>query len=171
MNTNSVLWLTGHSGAGKTTLAKAYTQVYPGIMLDGDELRASLSSDLGFDEPSRREQARRAAAMAHLLHKQGFPVLVCLISPTQDIRDMARQTVGPSFAEIFISTSIEVCESRDPKGLYAAHSAGAISRMTGRDFGYERPRNPDMELDLGVVDLDLAVQRLHSFVGRRYFRD
>ncbi len=164
------LWLTGLSGAGKTTIARAVAErlAAHGIasyVLDGDELRAGLSSDLGFSVADRAEQVRRAGHVARILGDAGVIVLAALISPTRAERDAVRAShpIG-RFFEIHVATTLEVCESRDVKGLYARARAGQIPDFTGIDAAYEPPLEPDLTLD-GTGDLNAAVEMGCSLIG------
>lgn len=143
-----VLWFTGLSGAGKTTLA---TSVYgalqaqgtPCCLLDGDTLRAGLCSDLTFTPRDRRENIRRVAEIAKLLANLNFIVLVALISPRRDDRERARSIIGKQrFLEIFVDTPLEECARRDPKGLYKKAFSGEIPYFTGISDVYEAPESP-----------------------------
>lgn len=143
-----VIWLTGLSGAGKTTLANALVKelkdrkVY---VLDGDELRLGLNNNLGYSDEDRVENIRRAAEVAKLLMGLGFIVIAAFISPSKKSRKLARQIVGSTnFVEVFVDTPLAVCESRDPKGLYKKARGGFLKQMTGLDSVYEVPSSPDV---------------------------
>jgi bifunctional enzyme CysN/CysC len=145
-----VVWFTGLSGSGKSTLANAVSVelVHRGVVhsvLDGDSLRIGLNKDLGFGESDRVENIRRTAEVAKLMADSGLIVLVSLISPYRADRDKAREIVGASrVTEVFVDAPIEVCELRDPKGLYAKARRGLIPNFTGVDAPYEVPENPDI---------------------------
>lgn len=145
-----VLWLTGLSGSGKSTLADAVSISLteggvPHSVLDGDSLRTGLNRDLGFSEADRVENLRRTAEVARLMADAGLIVLVSLISPYRADREKAREIVGAGrFFEVFLDTPLEVCEQRDPKGLYAKARAGHIPNFTGVSAPYEPPLNPDL---------------------------
>lgn len=155
----STLWLTGLSAAGKTTLAAALadTLTAAGVscqILDGDVVRRELSRDLGFSRQDRSENIRRVAQRCRALNEAGTWVIAALISPYRDDRRMARQIVGEStFFEIYLATSLAVCEARDPKGLYRQARAGAIANFTGISDPYEAPLNPELQFDTGVQAL------------------
>ncbi|BAX93829.1 adenylyl-sulfate kinase [Mycobacterium shigaense] len=148
------VWLTGLSGAGKSSVAvlvekKLLEKGFPAYVLDGDNLRHGLNADLGFSMADRAENLRRLAHVATLLADSGQVVLVPAISPLTEHRDMARQVhadAGFPFFEVFCDTPIEECERRDPKGLYAKARAGEITHFTGVDSPYQRPKNPDLRL-------------------------
>lgn len=148
-----VLWLTGLSGAGKSTIANLVERILAAegkhtYILDGDNIRHGLSSDLGFAATDRIENIRRVSEVARLLTDAGLIVIVSLISPYQSERDRARRTiVTGEFIEVFIDTSLAECERRDPKGLYRRARAGEIRGMTGIDSPYEAPINPEIHIE------------------------
>ncbi len=147
------LWMTGLSGAGKSTLANALEQELNKMgkhtyILDGDNLRHGLNSDLGFSEADRNENVRRAAEAAKLMVDAGLIVIVGLISPFKQERDWARSLFKDhQFKEIYISTSLQECEQRDTKGLYKKARQGQVKDFTGIDSPYEPPDNPDVIID------------------------
>ncbi len=147
-----VLWLTGLSGAGKSTIANLVERALTAenkhtYILDGDNIRHGLSSDLGFTATDRIENIRRVSEVARLLTDAGIIVIVSLISPFQSERDRARRTLpNGEFVEIFVDTPLEECERRDPKGLYRKARAGTIRGMTGIDSPYEAPTNPELHI-------------------------
>lgn len=147
-----VIWLTGLSGAGKSTIAQGLATQLKGeniqtYVLDGDELRTGLNSDLGFSEQDRTENIRRTAEVAKLLVKAGIVVIAALISPYERDRQNARKLFSNGeFTEVFIDTPIEICIERDPKGLYQKARGGEIANFTGIDAPYEIPTNPDVIL-------------------------
>jgi adenylyl-sulfate kinase len=148
-----VLWLTGLSGAGKSTVANAIDRHlsdlgYHCFLLDGDNVRQGLNSDLGFSAADRSENLRRVAEVAKLMAEAGLIVIVSFISPFRIDRDNARRLMNEGeFVEVFIDTSLAVCEQRDPKGLYRRARAGEIADFTGISSPYEAPVNPDIRLD------------------------
>lgn len=148
-----VLWFTGLSGAGKSTIADQLEKKFleEGILskiLDGDELRNGLNKNLGFSEVDRMENIRRTAEVAKLLCDMGVMVIVSLISPTQAMRDLARRVVGcGDFMEVYINSSLQVCEYRDVKGLYKKARSGEIQNFTGITAPYEIPVCPDLVID------------------------
>ena len=150
---SAVVWLTGPSGAGKTTIARELQRELEqrGLMvgrLDGDDLRGGLCRDLGFSECDRAENVRRAAEAAHLMSSAGLIVIVSLISPFSAGRASARARFGAGeFFEVFVDTPLAVAEARDPKGLYRRARRGEIRQFTGLDSPYERPEAPDVTLD------------------------
>jgi len=167
-----VMWLTGLSGAGKTTLATGVRGVcaergWHVIVLDGDRFRSGVSADLGFSPADRTENIRRAAEVAALLAEAGTIVVAAFISPTHDSRALARQIVeraGVAFAEVHLSASLEICEARDVKQLYARARAGLLPGLTGVSAPFEPPAAPDLRIDTGVVPYDAALAQLMTAV-------
>ena len=146
-----VVWLTGIPGSGKTTLAmelKNYfaKKGFPADILDGDEIRKSLSKDLGFSPEDRKEHNRRVIYIAKLLAKNGVISIVPLITPYRSTREEARNEI-PRFVEVWVKASIDICIKRDPKGLYKKALAGEIKDLTGLQSPYEEPKNPELVLD------------------------
>ena len=158
------LWMTGLSGAGKSTLANALEQELNRsgkhtYILDGDNLRHGLNSDLGFTEADRNENVRRAAEAAQLMVDAGLIVIVGLISPFKQERDWARSLFKDNqFKEIYISTSLQECEQRDTKGLYKKARKGEVKDFTGIDSPYEPPINPDIIIDTQDKSVSDCVQ-------------
>jgi adenylyl-sulfate kinase len=171
----ATVWLTGLSGAGKSTVACALEKMLLAegracYVLDGDNIRHHLNRDLGFSAEARRENIRRAAEVAHLMNEAGLIVITALISPFREDRDMARTIIGAErFVEVYVSTSVEVCEARDPKGLYAKARSGAISDFTGISSPYEAPLTPQLALDTHALSLEQSSQRLFSHLARHCF--
>ena len=163
----AVLWFTGLSGAGKTTLADALT---PHLKkrgkkvesLDGDVVRTHLSKGLGFSREDRDTNIARIAFVAHLLQRNGVFVLVSAISPYKSTRDAARSLVGRDFVEIHVAPPLEECIKRDVKGLYAKAIAGEIKQFTGISDPYEAPENPELKIDTSSVSVDDGVARIVS---------
>lgn len=161
-----VFWLTGISGAGKTTIAACFKRhadadAWPTVVLDGDTLRGGLNADLGFSDADRAENVRRIAEVAALMADTGLLVVVSCISPKRSFRETARGIVGAErFVEVFVDTPPEVAEARDPKGLYRRARAGLIASFTGVDSGYEPPPNPQLRIDTTTHDVEAATQML-----------
>lgn len=159
-------WLTGLPGAGKTTLAQALATALrergePACVIDGDELRAGLCNDLGFNEASRAENVRRAAHMAQLLNSNAVHAVVAMVSPSIQARTAAYTTIGVDRCkEIHVCTPLEVCEKRDPKGLYARARSHQLSQMTGVQAAYERPPSPALRIDTSQTEIEAAVRQL-----------
>jgi bifunctional enzyme CysN/CysC len=164
------LWFTGLSGAGKSTLAnllerRLATLGYHTYLLDGDNLRHGLNRDLGFTPEARVENVRRVAEVAHLMVDAGLIALVCVISPFHEERKFARSLFAPGeFVEVFVDTTLEECERRDPKGLYRKARAGEIKNFTGIDSPYEIPDAPEVHLLTGELELDAMVEKLIAYV-------
>ncbi|MEO6795336.1 MAG: adenylyl-sulfate kinase, partial [Mycobacterium sp.] len=169
------VWLTGLSGAGKSSVAMRVEQILlergtPAYVLDGDNLRHGLNADLGFSMTDRAENLRRLAHVATLLADSGQIVLVPAISPLIEHRQLARQVhtdAGFDFIEVFCDTPLEDCEQRDPKGLYAKARAGLITHFTGIDSPYQRPRNPDVRLTPSDGVDEQARQVIEAIDARR----
>lgn len=160
-----ILWFTGLSGAGKTTIANHVDRLLQAagkhaFVLDGDNLRHGLNQDLAFSVADRIENIRRTAHVAKLMSDAGLIVLVCLISPYRQERLMARELMEPGeFVEIFVDTPLDICAKRDPKGLYKKAYAGEIRNFTGVDDIYEPPASPEIHLRTpGTNPVDLAEQ-------------
>mgnify|MGYP006128712719 FL=1 len=152
--TGATVWFTGLSGSGKSSVAAACERLLvaagrPAYLLDGDNLRHGLNGDLGFSADDRDENVRRVAEVARLFADAGLVALVPLISPYRAARERARtlhQAAGVPFLEVHVDTPIEVCEERDPKGLYSRARAGNLPGFTGVDDPYEPPKHPDLVL-------------------------
>jgi adenylylsulfate kinase len=160
----AVLWFTGLSGSGKTTIAheveeKLLEAGVPVEILDGDVVRENLSKGLGFSEEDRNTNIRRIAFVAHLLQRNGVFVITAAISPYKAIRDEARAMIK-DFVEIYADAPLEVCESRDVKGLYAKARAGEIKGFTGIDDPYEAPENPEVICKTDKEDVSESAQKV-----------
>jgi len=147
----SAIWLTGIPASGKSTISillKDYLQKknIPVIILDGDEIRKTVSKDLGFSPQDRKEHNRRVIEIAKLLVKNNFTVIIPLISPYRETRDLARKEI-PNFVEVYVKASLDTCIKRDPKGLYQKAKNGEITNLTGLQSPYEEPQNPEVILD------------------------
>lgn len=166
----ATLWLTGLSGAGKSTIAFALEKILLKnkqlcFVLDGDNLRHHLNSDLGFSPADRRENIRRVAEVAHLMNQAGLISIIALISPFENDRAMARAIIqSHRFIEIHVSTSTKICEARDTKGLYARARRGEISEFTGISSPYEKPLAPHLEIDTELLSVDAAAHMLHAYL-------
>ena len=162
----AVVWITGLSGAGKTTLALAAEQALfargcSAYVLDGDKLRTGLCADLGFSLAERSENIRRLGEVASLLFDAGHLVLVAAISPLRADRERARALVpAPQFIEVYCHCPLEVCEARDPKGLYRRARAGQLADFTGISSPYEQPAAPELLVDSAAAPVDAAVRSL-----------
>jgi len=161
-----VVWFTGLSGSGKSTIANAlevalHGRGYRTYILDGDNVRQGLNRDLGFTDADRVENIRRVAEVARLMMDAGLVVIAAFISPFQRERQLAREVIGEAdFVEVYVSTPLEVCEARDPKGLYKKARAGKLPNMSGIGSPYEPPEAPDVTLDASTAELGTLVDRL-----------
>ncbi len=166
------LWFTGLSGSGKSTIANQAEQRLHALgrhtyLLDGDNVRHGLNRDLGFTAEDRVENIRRVAEVARLMVDAGLIVLVSFISPFRDERRMARDLFGANeFAEVFVDTPLEICERRDPKGLYAKARAGELRNFTGVDSPYETPLDPELHLRTEKESVDALARRVVEFLER-----
>lgn len=163
-----VYWLTGLSGAGKTTLAYALKERLENdgsqcVVLDGDELRKGINANLGFSEFDRTENVRRVAEIASLFQKSGSVVIVAVISPTPAQREMARNIVGEGFTEVFVDTPLDVCESRDPKGHYQRARQGRLPGFTGVSARYVPPQHAEITIRTTTTPIEEAVKQLITF--------
>ncbi|MDK9781069.1 adenylyl-sulfate kinase [Vibrio sp. B172a] len=160
----AVLWFTGLSGAGKSTVAGALENRlaelgYHTYLLDGDNVRHGLCSDLGFSEQDRRENIRRIGELAKLMADAGLIVLSAFISPHRAERQLVRDLLPEGeFIEVFVNASLEVCEDRDPKGLYKKARAGEIPNFTGIDSEYQAPATPEIDLPAGEKSVEELVE-------------
>lgn len=164
-----VLWMTGLSGSGKSTIAHRLERelllgghrVY---VLDGDTLRHGLNHDLGFSEADRRENLRRAAEVVKIMTEAGLIVIASFISPFRVERQMVRDIVGANFREVYVEASLEACEQRDPKGLYKRARSGQIPQFTGISSPYEAPENPDVRLNTTTNSVEQCIAQLREFL-------
>ena len=160
----ATLWFTGLSGSGKSTLANAvnaalFERGLATYVLDGDNIRHGLCKDLGFSDADREENIRRIGEVAKLFLDAGVIVLTAFVSPFRADRDKARELVSAgALIEVFCADDLDVCESRDPKGLYAKARAGQIKEFTGISSPYEAPENPELKIDTGKQELGQSVE-------------
>ncbi|MGB5697212.1 MAG: adenylyl-sulfate kinase [Polyangiales bacterium] len=168
----AILWFTGLSGSGKSTIAHRVerTLIERGAfayVLDGDNVRHGLNSDLGFAPEDRVENIRRIGEVARLFADAGALVVSAFISPYRKDRDRVRALMGPGeFIEVFVDTPLEVCEARDPKGLYKKARSGEMSGLTGLDAPYEPPDEPEIHLKTVNLSVDEAADRVISYLER-----
>ncbi|MDY6801760.1 MAG: adenylyl-sulfate kinase [Bacteroidota bacterium] len=161
-----VIWISGLSGSGKTTIAKAleiqlHRKGYLTKLLDGDNVRTGINNNLGFSETDRKENIRRIAEVSKLFKDGGVILINCFISPTKEIRDQAKMIIGEKdFFEIYVNTPLEICEQRDEKGLYAKARAGLIKNFTGIDSPYEEPENPSVEIKTTEMSVEEATNKI-----------
>lgn len=165
-----ILWFTGLSGSGKSTIANAveaklYEMGKHTYLLDGDNIRHGLNRDLGFSEKDRIENIRRIGEVAKLFVDSGLIVLTAFISPFQKDRDLVRKMVEESeFIEIYVDTPLEICEQRDPKGLYKKARAGEIPNFTGISSPYEPPKNPEIHLKNDKMSIEECVEKVIEYL-------
>lgn len=161
-----LLWMTGLSGSGKSTVAIALERELHRRgclvrLLDGDNVRTGINRGLGFSEEDRRENIRRIAEVSKLFVETGIITIACFVSPTRDLREMARDIVGADdFREIYISTPLEECERRDVKGLYARARRGEVKNFTGISAPFEAPEHPALSLDTSVLPIEESVKKI-----------
>lgn len=170
----AILWFTGLSASGKSTLAfevekRLFAEGYFSYVLDGDNVRHGLNSDLGFSPEARQENIRRVGEVAKLFAEAGAIVLTAFISPYRQDRERVRRLVAreEDFVEIFVSCPLEVCEERDPKGLYRRARAGEIRNFTGISAPYEPPVAPELVVETDRHDVEACVQRVLAFLRER----
>ncbi len=173
-NQNSFLiWFTGLSGSGKSTIANAleyrlYQEGYKTYALDGDNIRKGINSDLTFSPDDRTENIRRIAEVANLMIDAGQIVLAAFVSPYKKDRENIEYIVGKdNFVEIFVNTSIEECEKRDVKGLYAKARKGEIKDFTGINAPYESPKNPDIEVKTDNISVEESVELIYKEIQEK----
>ena len=168
-----MIWFTGLSGSGKSTVAMGVERELhaQGILcriLDGDNVRAGINNNLGFSAEDRIENIRRIAEIGNLFVQTGVVTLACFVSPTNDIRQMAREIVGKEdFLEVYISTPIEECERRDVKGLYARARKGEVKNFTGISAPFEAPVSADIDIDTSKIPLEESVRTLTELIIKR----
>ena len=165
-----VIWFTGLSGSGKTTLASnlekdLFFHRFFCQVLDGDNIRTGINNNLGFSEEDRLENIRRIAEVSKLLINTGMITICSFISPTDEIRNMARSIIGAKdFIEVFLNPPLSVCEDRDVKGLYKRARAGEIKDFTGISSPFEAPKNPDVEIDTSVTGIKESVDIIFNTI-------
>ncbi len=165
-----LLWFTGLSGSGKSTIANAVdSMLFEGgshtYLLDGDNVRHGLNGDLGFDDEARIENIRRISEVAKLMVDSGLIVSTAFISPFTSDRAMAREKfVDGEFIEVFVDTPIEVCEQRDPKGLYKRARSGEIKHFTGIDSAYDKPESPEITIKTAEYSIEECAQQIVNYL-------
>lgn len=170
-NRGVILWYTGLSGCGKSTIAlevekRLFAMGKHTYLLDGDNIRFGLNKNLGFSPEDRTENIRRIGEVAKLFVDAGIMVSTAFISPYRSDRDQVRALVGPGdMLEIFISCDVSVCEQRDPKGLYKKARAGEIPDFTGISAPYEEPLNPEIVIDSGLLSIDACAKRVIDYLS------
>jgi adenylylsulfate kinase len=172
---SGLIWFTGLSASGKSTIAhhlerELFDRGIRAYVLDGDNVRHGLNANLGFSREDRRENLRRIAEVAKIFADAGVVVLAAFVSPFREDRLFVRDVVGENgFFEIFVKCPVDVCEMRDPKGLYKKARAGVIKGYTGVDAPYEEPENPDLVIDTVALDVEASVQKMLEFLDSRKF--
>ena len=164
-----VLWFTGLSGSGKSTVASAverelHLRGISTYILDGDNVRVGLNADLDFSAASREENIRRIAHVSGLMKDAGLVVLSAFVSPYHKDRDYVREVAGDDFSEVFVSTPLEVCEQRDVKGLYAKARAGEISDFTGISAPFEAPEHPELDVPTHTMSIEHSAAMVVAYI-------
>jgi adenylylsulfate kinase len=176
-NTDSnafVLWFTGLSGSGKSTIAielekKLHELKKSVVLLDGDNIRHGLCSDLGFSVEDRKENLRRIREVAKLFCQNGTSALVSFITPFEEERKKAKELIGPNYIEIFVDCPLEVCQKRDPKGLYEKVKNGEISNFTGIEQEYQIPKTPDIIVNSAENSIEESINQILNYLtGKQY---
>lgn len=167
-----VVWLCGLSGSGKSTIANAAERVLHQqgrftTILDGDNLRTGLNSNLGFTDQDRLENIRRVSEVAKVFVSQGIVTFVSAITPRGELRDLARGILGKDLFEVYVKASYEACEKRDVKGLYAKAARGEIAHFTGKDGSFEPPSNADLVLDTETTTIEDAAFELLEAISQK----
>jgi len=168
----AVIWFTGLSASGKSTLAHAlenalFEKGCKTYVLDGDNIRHGLNKDLGFSPQDREENIRRIGEVAKLFADAGLIVLTAFISPYRSDREKARKLNPKNFIEVYVKCDIDICEQRDPKGLYKKAKAGEIPEFTGISAPYEEPENPEIVIDTGQCSVEQAVNFLLTYLNQQ----
>ncbi|MGB1018454.1 MAG: adenylyl-sulfate kinase [Chitinophagales bacterium] len=171
LNQNAkVIWLTGLSGSGKSTIAQGLESVffnkgYFVQVLDGDNIRTGISNNLGFSQEDRQENIRRISEVSKLFLEAGIITICSFVSPTKKIREIPKSTIGKDdFIEIFVNTPLEICESRDVKGLYKKARSGEIKDFTGISSPFEAPENPDFDAKTADKTIEETVMEVAEFL-------
>ena len=171
LNQNSkVIWMTGLSGSGKTTVAKGverylHSQGILNQLLDGDNIRVGISSNLTFSSEDRAENIRRISEISKLFLNCGIVTLNCFVSPTIEIRNIAKEIIGAeNFIEVYINASVDTCEKRDVKGLYQKARKGKIKDFTGISAPFEVPEYPEIEINTAQLSIDESVQKVLDYI-------
>ncbi|MEC7646432.1 MAG: adenylyl-sulfate kinase [Bacteroidota bacterium] len=171
LNQNAkVIWMTGLSGSGKTTIAKEVeTRLHSmnvlNQLLDGDNIRLGISNNLSFSEKDRSENIRRIAEVSKLFLNCGIVTLNCFVSPTIKMRKIAQEIIGANdFIEVYVNASVQTCEKRDVKGLYKKARKGEIKNFTGIDSPFEAPKNPTIEINTSQLSINESSQKILDYI-------
>ena len=164
-----VIWFTGLSGSGKSTIAKGLEKVLHerGILtqvLDGDNVRSGINNNLGFSDGDRKENIRRISEVSKLFVNCGIITINSFVSPTIEIRKQAKEIIGNDFIEVYINAPFEVCEARDVKGLYAKARRGELKNFTGLDAPFEAPEDPDLEINTDRLDIKQSINAVLELI-------
>ena len=165
-----VIWFTGLSGSGKSTLANALNEALHAkkistYLLDGDNIRHGLCKDLGFSDKDREENIRRIGEVANLFMNAGIVTITAFVSPFKSDREKVRKIIGKDFIEIFCAASLNICETRDTKGLYKKARLGEIKDFTGISSPYEIPQDPEIIVETGSLDLNDSVGQIMKYLN------
>ena len=171
-----VLWFTGLSGSGKSTLANALNEALHSkkvstYLLDGDNIRHGLCRDLGFSDKDTEENIRRIGEVANLFMNAGIVTITAFVSPFRSDREKVRKIIGKDFIEIFCAANIDICETRDTKGLYKKARLGEIKDFTGISSPYEIPKTPEIRVDTGSLDLNDSVRQIMKYLSEKELLD
>ena len=164
------VWIYGLSGSGKTTVAvelerKLFKEGYICQLLDADNVRTTINKDLGFSIEDREENIRRISELNKLFIHSGMIILNCFISPTKTIRSMAKEIIGKDdFIEVFFNAPFEVCQQRDPKGLYKKANSGNIKNFTGISSPFEMPENPDLKINTDILSIEECTNKIFEYI-------
>ncbi|MAB94486.1 MAG: adenylyl-sulfate kinase [Flavobacteriales bacterium] len=167
---SKVIWMTGLSGSGKTTIAKAlekklHSNNIISQLHDGDNIRVGISNNLSFSSEDRLENIRRISEISKLFLNCGIVTLNCFISPTNEVRQIAKDIIGENdFIEIYINASLKICEDRDVKGLYKKARNGEIKNFTGVSATYEEPKQPNLVIDTTFLSIEESVKKIYDYI-------
>ena len=167
-----VMWFTGLSGSGKSTLANALNEALhekkiSTYLLDGDNIRHGLCKDLGFSDKDREENIRRIGEVANLFMNAGIVTITAFVSPFRSDREKVRNIIGKDFIEVFCAANLDICETRDTKGLYKRARLGEIKDFTGISSPYEIPNDPEIIVETGSLDLNASVRQIINYLGEK----
>ena len=165
-----VIWFTGLSGSGKSTLANAlnedlHAKKISTYLLDGDNIRHGLCKDLGFSDKDREENIRRIGEVANLFMNAGIVTITAFVSPFKSDREKVRKIIGKDFIEVFCAANLDICETRDTKGLYKKARLGEIKDFTGISSPYEIPNDPEIIVETGSLDIDSSVRQIMKYLS------